>query len=89
METGHGSGEGNRGEMVLSNKIVQRIAKSANFFDGGLFSFVSDDNFGEIGERREMLAVTFSDEVVVKAEVIGGGGEANDGGGGLIGLDEN
>ncbi len=89
METGRRGGKSNRGEMVLSNKIVQRFAKGANFFDGSLFSLVSKRNFGEVSERRELLLATFFDEVVVKAEVIGSDGEVDDGRRGLIGLDEN
>ena len=89
VETGHRSGEFNRGEVVLSNKIVQRLGESASFLDSSLFSFVSDDDFGKVGERREMLFFAFLDEIAVKAEIVGVCGEADDGGSGLVGLDKN
>ena len=54
-----------------------------------MFSFVGDDDFSEIGERREVLFFAFLDEVVVKAEVIGVHREVDDGGGGLVSLDED
>ena len=89
VETGHRSGEFNRGEVVLSNKIVQRLGENASFLNSGLFSFVGDDDFGEVGERREVLFFAFLDEIVVKAEIVRVCGEADDGGSGLVSLNKN
>ena len=49
VEAGHGRGDVDLAlEVVLSNKVVQRVREGADFLDGGLFSFVSDggDVFG-------------------------------------------
>ena len=89
VEARHRGGELNRGEVVLSNKIVQRFSEGAGFFDGSLFGFISDDNLGKIGERRELLTTAHFDEVVVKAEVVGSGGEVDNGRSGLISLNKN
>lgn len=89
VKTRHRGGEFNRGHVVPSNKIVQRFRECANFFDGGLFSFVSDDDFGEISKGRELPVASFFNEIVVEAEVVGVGGEVDDGRGGLIGLNKD
>ena len=90
VEAGHGRGDVDLAlEVVLSNKVVQRVREGADFLDGGLFSFVSDGEFGEVGEGGEVLVATFLDEVAVEAEVVGVLGEVDDGRVGLVGLDED
>ncbi len=54
-----------------------------------MFSLKRDGEFGEVGEGWEELAAAFFDEVVVKAEVVGVGGEVDEGGVGLVGLNND
>lgn len=67
MKAGHGRGDFDRGEMVLSNKVVQGSRKSTDFFECGLFSLESDSEFGEVSEGREELVSAFFNEIFVKA----------------------
>ena len=67
MKARHGRGDFDRGEMVLSNKVVQGSRKSMDFFECGLFSLECDGEFGEVSEGREELVSAFFNEIFVKA----------------------
>lgn len=89
MEGGGGRRDFDRGEVVVSNKVVQRAVKGANFFEGGVFSFGGDSELCEVSKGWKKLAAAFFNEVIVEAEVVGVGGEVDDGRVGLVGLDDD
>ena len=60
----------------------------SDFSEGGFFGFISDGEEGKVGIRRELLLVTFLEEVFCKLKIISLQGGFNDGVFGLKSLDD-
>jgi len=78
---------GRNGDFVAF--LFEEKMKSFNLPKDGLFSFLSNRNFGKERKWREKLGFSFFDKKIVKTEIIRGEGEFNNWVFGLKRLDEN
>ncbi len=88
VEAGRGRRDDERSGS-LSGKIGEGFGGGADFGEGGLFGFVDDGEFGEIGKGRESGGAAFFNKIVVEARVILSDGEGDDGVGGAKSLDND
>lgn len=83
VEGGHGRRDGERG--VFREKSVGGL----DFFQGGLFGFIGDGEFGEVGEGWEVAGAAALQLVGGEAGEVGGDGGFDDGVVGLVGLEND
>ena len=61
----------------------------ADFGESGFFGLISDSEASKVGERWELLAAAFAEEVAGEGSIVGGESGADGGMVGLIGLDDD
>ena len=88
VEGGHwrGNDEGRGGSR---REFGEGLVGGADFGESGFFGLISDSEASKVGERWELLAAAFAEEVAGEGSIVGGESGADGGMVGLIGLDDD